>query len=121
MLEAGDFAISSWRYGGAVGKLANPYWCKGSFLMSKKKADDGGTIPSDIQKMEFEEAFKSLEEIVNQLEDGRIGLEDSINIYARGMQLKGHCAGKLSSAREQVEKIVTMTDGALSTEAADID
>jgi exodeoxyribonuclease VII small subunit len=71
--------------------------------------------------MDFEEAFKSLEEIVNQLEDGRVGLEDSIGIYARGMHLKRHCEGKLTFAREQVEKIVADSNGGLTTETAEIE
>ena len=89
--------------------------------MTKKKGGDDGSIPSDILKMDFEEAFKILEEIVNQLEEGRVGLEDSIGIYARGMHLKRHCEGKLTFAREQVEKIVASSEGGLTTEPAEIE
>ena len=88
--------------------------------MTKKKSGDGGSLPPDIQKMDFEEAFKNLEEIVNRLEDGRVGLEDSINIYSQGMQLKRHCEGKLTNAREHIEKIAADSDGNLTTEPPDI-
>jgi exodeoxyribonuclease VII small subunit len=88
------------------------------YPMTNKKPGDGGSVPTDIQKMDFEEAFKNLEEIVSQLEDGSVGLEASIGIYARGMHLKRHCESKLTSAREQVEMIVADSEGGLSTEPA---
>lgn len=89
--------------------------------MAKRNSETSGKIPTDIRKLNFEESFRALEEIVDQLEGGQVGLEESIEVYARGMQLKRHCEEKLSSAREQVEKIVTGPDGGVGSEPVEIE
>lgn len=43
---------------------------------------------SDVEKMTFEEALAELEEIVRDLEDGKVTLDQSINAYERGTALK---------------------------------
>ena len=41
-------------------------------------------IPNDITKLSFEKALAELEEIVENLENGSIDLEKSIEFYTRG-------------------------------------
>lgn len=77
-------------------------------------------IPEDIQQMTFEVALQELEKIVEQLDSGRVDLDQSINIYTRGSQLKAHCEQKLRSAQERVERIVNQ-NGTLSAEPAQIE
>ncbi len=72
-----------------------------------------------IAKMSFEEALQELESIVEKLERGDAPLEESINIYQRGAQLKAHCETKLKNAQLKVEKIVLDGQGQASTEAFD--
>ena len=62
-------------------------------------------IPDAIRKMSFEDALAALEEIVNKLESGDIGLEESIEVYTKGTLLKRHCEEKLKSAQARIEKI----------------
>ena len=45
----------------------------------------------DIEKLSFEKAMEELEIIVSDLENGSIELEESIEKYQRGIQLKKHC------------------------------
>ena len=45
------------------------------------------------------------------MESGRAPLEQSIELYERGAQLKAHCESKLESARLRVEKIVVGASG----------
>ena len=45
-------------------------------------------IPADIEKLSFEQALEQLEQIVSKLEDGSAQLEESIDEYTRGIQLK---------------------------------
>ncbi len=73
---------------------------------------------TDIKKMTFEAALAELEEIVQKLESGRAELEDSISLYERGAALKAHCAAKLKTAQEKIEKIVVDEKGTISTTAA---
>ena len=61
--------------------------------------------------MSFEAALKELEEIVGRLEQGRIGLEESISIYERGERLKAHCEKMLKDAEARIEKITLRPDG----------
>ncbi len=78
-------------------------------------------LPADIAKMSFEDALKELESIVTELEQGKVELEKSIEIYERGTQLKAHCEAKLKDAQARIEKIVVAADGSVGTEPADLD
>ena len=48
-------------------------------------------IDKDIREMSFEQALSELETIVDRLETGDVALEESIDIYQRGSQLRA-CA-----------------------------
>ena len=85
------------------------------------ETEDAAHIPEEIQAMSFEQALEALEEIVQKLDSGQVSLEDSIDIYTRGTQLKRHCEAKLRSAKERVDKIVVGSGGTVDTEPADID
>ena len=61
--------------------------------------------------MTFEQAMAALEGIVQKLEGGQVGLEESIAMYARGAELKRYCEAKLNAAAERVEKIVAGPGG----------
>jgi exodeoxyribonuclease VII small subunit len=73
-----------------------------------------------IADMTFEQALAELETIVNRLESGQAPLEQSIELYARGAELKAHCEKRLEAARLRVEKIVMGPGGEpLRTEPAE--
>ena len=55
----------------------------------------------------FEQALNSLEEIVDQLNDGEMELEKAILAYEKGMKLKNICEAKLKNAQERIELIQT--------------
>ena len=73
------------------------------------------TIPAAIRKLSFEDALEELESVINSLEQGAGGLDDSITAYERGILLKNHCEAKLTEARMRIEKIVVSSDGSLTT------
>ncbi len=90
--------------------------------MAKKAGEPGAEeLPAEIRKMNFEEALKALEAIVQRLESGEVSLEDSIEIYGRGTLLKRHCEAKLRAAQARVDKIVIEADGAVGTGPAEIE
>lgn len=60
---------------------------------------------TDIEKMSFEKAMDELETIVSDLENGSIELEESIERYQRGIQLKKHCDQKLKEANMKIDQI----------------
>jgi len=76
-------------------------------------------IAPDIAKLSFEEALASLENIVERLESGSVNLDESIDIYTRGTQLRLHCEAKLNDAQARIEKIVKGPGGELGTAPAD--
>lgn len=56
--------------------------------------------------MKFEDKIKELEKIINDLENGEIDLEDSINKYTNAMKLVKECDEQLNSIEEQISKLV---------------
>ena len=76
-------------------------------------------IPDDIRALSFEEALKQLEELVRQLEKGESRLDDAIQAYERGANLKRHCEAKLAEARMKVERISFGPGGEIGTQPMD--
>ena len=78
-------------------------------------------VPGDIAKLSFEEALAELQALVKSLEKGDSKLDDAINSYQRGVDLKRHCEAKLRDAQLKVEKIVQGANGSVASEPAKID
>lgn len=58
------------------------------------------------KEAKFEDKIKQLEEIINELENGEIDLDESINKYTEAMKLVKECEEKLKNIENQVNKIV---------------
>ena len=54
---------------------------------------------------DFESNLKDLEVIVDKLESGEIGLEESVKLYEEGMKIKKICDKKLKDIEMQIKKI----------------
>jgi exodeoxyribonuclease VII small subunit len=69
-------------------------------MSSKTRADAG-------QKSEatFDERLAKLEQIVAELEQGKIGLEDAIARYQQGTDLARECRSILDSFQRQVDEL----------------
>ena len=79
------------------------------------------TLSADIAAMSFEDALAELERIVRRLEAGQVKLDEAIQSYERGAQLKRHCEHKLNEAQQRVDRIVVGPDGVVAAEAAKFD
>ena len=79
------------------------------------------TLAADIAAMSFEDALAELEQIVRRLEAGQVKLDEAIQYYERGAQLKRHCELKLNEAQQRVDRIVIGADGAAAAEPAKLD
>lgn len=77
------------------------------------KAPARGSKQSEkgLGELPFEKALAELEEIVRQLEGGRVSLEDSIAIFERGELLKRHCENLLKLAEARIDRITLGPDG----------
>jgi len=68
----------------------------------------------------FEQALQQLETIVHALEDGRLGLDDSLARYERGIHLLKHCHQLLERAERKIEMLCGIdAEGNPVTEAFD--
>lgn len=61
----------------------------------------------------FEDALRELEQILNEIETGEVGLEESLVKYERGNFLIQHCRGVLNGAEKQIELLGKAPDGSL--------
>ncbi|MEO0543761.1 MAG: exodeoxyribonuclease VII small subunit [Pseudomonadota bacterium] len=61
--------------------------------------------------LKFEDALAELESIVDKLERGDVGLDESIDIYERGEALRARCDELLKAAEAKIEKIKLNRDG----------
>jgi len=73
---------------------------------------------SDSQAIEldFEHAYKELENIVERMERGEQDLENSLSDFERGVALMKHCHSVLKEAEQKVEILVKDNDGLFNTE-----
>ncbi len=64
-----------------------------------------------VGEMTFEEAMAALESVVSKLERGDVPLEESIQLYERGAELKARCEAKLKEAEEKIAQITLSPEG----------
>ena len=74
---------------------------------------------TQIPPKSFEDALRELEEILGEIENGELGLEESLVKYERGNFLILHCRGVLNSAEKQIELISKGADGSLVVKPLD--
>jgi len=54
-------------------------------------------------ELKFEAALGELEQIVQNMEGGRLPLEESLEAYRRGTELLKHCQQQLSEAERKIQ------------------
>lgn len=57
------------------------------------------------QNLSMEEAFKSLDEIVEQLENKDISLEENFAMYQKGMQLLKECSSRIDTVEKKMQQL----------------
>jgi len=66
--------------------------------------EENATTDEQIeQDLTFEDALAKLEEYVRTLEQGELDLEQSLNIFEKGMKLAKLCGNKLDHAEQKIE------------------
>lgn len=69
----------------------------------------------ELKDLSFEDALAQLENIVRELESGRIKLDDAVSAYEKAVALKQLCENKLQNARLKIEKIEVSPQGEIGT------
>ena len=67
----------------------------------------------------YEEALAELEQILSEIENGEVGLEESLTKYERGNFLIQYCRGVLNVAEKQIEELTKAADGSLQSQPID--
>ncbi len=62
----------------------------------------------------FESALAELEGIVTALEAGKVGLDESLSLYERGVELVRLCNRRLDEAGQRVEAVRADAEGGLT-------
>ena len=71
------------------------------------------------KQIQFEEAFKRLDEIVTKLESGDLSLEESMTLFEEGITLTKTCKTRLEAAEQKIQLLLKDSDGNLTLEDID--
>lgn len=63
----------------------------------------------------FEKNLKRLQEISDLLEDGEIGLDESIKLYEEGMKLSKICYDKLEAAELKITELKNQFENGMNS------
>ena len=58
------------------------------------------------KELSFEDAMKDLEKIANDLENGNLSLDESVNKFEEGMKLSKKCNDLLDSAEKKITMLI---------------
>ena len=75
----------------------------------------------ESKNLNFEEAMRRLEEIVNELEKEGISLEDAMNKFEEGVKLSEFCINRLNEAEKKIEELTRFKNGELKIEEINIE
>ncbi len=82
--------------------------CGGQSLRKEKMTEK--------KEPKFEEALQKLEKIVEDLESGKLSLDESMKRYEEGIRLSKLCSKRLEEAKKKVELLLKSDDGKLATQ-----
>lgn len=73
------------------------------------------------EKISFEDAIKELEGIVEKLEKGELTLDESINVFQRGIELSKFCGKRLDEVEKKISVLIEDDKGEFKEEPFKID
>lgn len=68
-------------------------------------------MSEEVENMTFEESLKTLEQLVNELENGNLDLDKGLEIYERAIVLRNHCKKILDECDRKVQKMIETSEG----------
>ena len=64
----------------------------------------------------FEKSLADLEQIVGKLENGDLPLEESLELFEKGIKLSRECRERLTNAERRIEILMKDSNGGLTAE-----
>lgn len=83
-------------------------------LRDQNNHDGGMEMTKENQSETFEESMKSLETLVEKLEQGDVPLEEAISMFQEGMKLSKECQDRLQKVEKQMTEVLS-EDGEISS------
>ena len=83
--------------------------------MKEKKEQSVGV------NLRFEDYLKQVEDVVRNLESGKLGLEESLEKYEVGINALRKCYQILESAEKKIEVLIKSKDGTLTAKSLEPD
>ncbi|MDW7732537.1 MAG: exodeoxyribonuclease VII small subunit [Methanolobus sp.] len=81
-----------------------------------EESESKGEHEEISEDMSFEESLDQLESLVDRLERGQLLLDESLELFERGMKLARICNRKLSKAERKIEVLIEK-NGKLKTDS----
>ncbi|MFO0873314.1 MAG: exodeoxyribonuclease VII small subunit [Phycisphaerales bacterium] len=79
--------------------------------MAQRKSKEGESALPPVEGVSFEAAMGELESIIDRIEQGEVGLEESLRQFRRGDALVKRCRAILDVAEQQVKELVADDSG----------
>ena len=64
-----------------------------------------------MAKFDFEKAMERLEQIIDDLESGKLSLDESIKVFEEGVDLSKKCHKKLTETETKVKQLIKNEEG----------
>lgn len=77
-------------------------------------------MPRKKSELDFEQSLKALETLVQQMEQGELSLQQSLEAFEEGVKLTRACQQQLESAEQRVQMLVEK-NGEIQTTPLDAD
>lgn len=71
-------------------------------MVDDRTVPPADALPEASLPQDFESALAELETLAGRMNDGRLGLDESIALYQRGVALAQICQQRLAAAEQQV-------------------
>jgi len=81
------------------------------------EANTESTTQTD--ELTFEQAIEQLEQLIEKIESGEVGLEQSLKHYEQGTELIKRCRSILDSAEQRVAELTESETGELQAQSGE--
>jgi len=76
-------------------------------------SEDEQADASDPQQLSFEQAISQLEQLIEKIESGEVGLEEALKHYEHGTELIKRCRSILDAAEKRIAELTESEAGEL--------
>ena len=72
-----------------------------------------------MTRLSFEKALEQLEQIVHEMESGRLPLESALKKFEEGIKLSRFCSQKLEETEKRISLLIENQDGSITEKPLD--